>query len=409
MRVAWISIAALAIAACGDDADQGSDGSSDDTGTESTGTDPTSPTASATMTSGATMTGSGSVDSSGGPDESGSTSATDPDATGSTTGTGDDDTGETGIFEQCFGDGFVNEPNLGPNYDQFNPTIGSHCLGTNHQDITGVQRVVFVGDSITVGTPPTLSADYYRSKTADALEAAFTLAWGEGGESEALWKLVNVFDGTSVAHFSGDFASCAKWGARNDDLLQDNSQLEDCFPPETRELVNLVVMTSGGNDLNSLTQAAIDGATEEELWAQIENAVELERGAVQWLKDPKNFPNGTHVVFANLYEFTDGTGEVMACDVSGLAGFDQPIPAPDQLAEMVVWANEQYMAIATETGADMIFLLESFCGHGFNADDPTAPCYRGPGTEIWFDLTCIHPNPTGHQQIADMVMAVVSE
>ena len=79
------------------------------------------------------------------------------------------------------------------------------------------------------------------------------------------------------------------------------------------------------------------------------------------------------------------------------------------MAEMVVWANEQYMAIATETGADMIFLLESFCGHGFNADDPTAPCYRGPGAETWFDLTCIHPNPTGHQQITDMFMAVVNE
>ncbi len=405
MRVAWLSIAVIAVVACGDDAAQGN-GSSEGTGSDSTGPDPTTPTASATMTGSPTESGSASVDSSDGADAA-TTTAADPDGTG--TGTTDDDTGETGIFEQCFGDDFVNDPNLGPNYDQFSPTIGSHCLGTNHQDITGVERVVFVGDSITVGTPPTFSADYYRSKTADALAAEFGLEFGMGGESEDLWKLVNVFEGTSIARFSGDFASCAKWGARNDDLLQDNSQLEECFPPETRELVNLVVMTSGGNDLSSLTQAAIDGATEEMLRAQIENAIELERGAVQWLKDPKNFPNGTHVVFANLYEFTDGTGEVMACDVSGLAGFDEPIPAPDQLAEMVVWANEQYMAIATETGADMIFLLESFCGHGFNADDPTAPCYRGPGAETWFDLTCIHPNPTGHQQIADMFMAVVGE
>jgi hypothetical protein len=38
-----------------------------------------------------------------------------------------------------------------------------------------------------------------------------------------------------------------------------------------------------------------------------------------------------------------------------------------------------------------------------------APCYRGPGAEVWFDLTCIHPNPTGHDKITDMFMAVVSE
>ena len=46
----------------------------------------------------------------------------------------------------------------GPDYDQFSPVIGSHCLGTNHQDIRGVQKLVFVGDSVTKGTPPTLPA-----------------------------------------------------------------------------------------------------------------------------------------------------------------------------------------------------------------------------------------------------------
>ena len=409
MRGAWLSISFVALVACGDDAAQGS-GSSDTTGAGTSGSESatTTLTTSATASMTADESGSASASSDSGPDETTGGTSIDPDTTG-TSSDDDNGTGETGVFETCFADDFVNGRTIGPDYDQFNPTIGSHCLGTNHQDISGIERVVFVGDSITVGTPPTFSADYYRSRLADALAAAFGLEYGNGGQSGDLWKLVNVFDGTSVTHFSGDFASCAKWGARTDDLLQDNSQLEECFPADTRELVNLVVMTAGGNDLSSLAQAAIDGATEEMLWEQIEGAVQLQREAVEWLKDPERFPNGTHVVIANLYEFTDGTGEVMSCDVSGLAGFDQPVPAPDQLAEMIVWANEQYMAIATETGADMIFLLESFCGHGFNADDPTAPCYRGPGAETWFDLTCIHPNPTGHEEIANMFLAVVGE
>ena len=134
---------------------------------------------------------------------------------------------------------------------------------------------------------------------------------------------------------------------------------------------------------------------------------------MRWIRDRpvllERFPNGVFIVFANNYEFTDGTGDVQACDVSGLAGFDQPVPYPDQLASLVVWVNEQYLSIAVENGADMIFLMEDFCGHGFNADDPTAPCYRGPGNENWFDLTCIHPNPTGHDHIKDMFMAVVNE
>lgn len=343
-----------------------------------------------------------------------STSA-DPSTTSTTSGDADSsssDDGGTGggaIYEQCFADLFVNDFDIGPNYDQFNPTIGSHCLGTNHQDITDIERVVFLGDSVTVGTPPTLSADYYRSQVADGLEGEFSLAWGEGLQGEAVWKLVDFLNGVSLTRDSGAFSSCAKWGARTDDLLDPGVQIGDCFPPETRELRTLVIITAGGNDLSSLTQDAIAGATEEMLWAEIESTVDLHRNAVAWLKDPKNFPNGSFVIFANMFEFTDGTGDVESCDVSGLAGFDMPVPSPEQLADMVVWANEQYMSIAVETQSDMIFMLEHFCGHGFNADNPEAPCYRGPNTEVWFDLTCIHPNPTGHDQVTDMFLSVVAE
>ena len=85
------------------------------------------------------------------------------------------------------------------------------------------------------------------------------------------------------------------------------------------------------------------------------------------------------------------------------------ILAEKRAKAMIVRINEQYMATATEFGADMLFLLEEFCGHGFENDNPAAPCYRGPNTPRWFDLTCIHPNPAGHDHIRDMFMAVVNE
>jgi lysophospholipase L1-like esterase len=292
----------------------------------------------------------------------------------------------------------------GPNYDQYAPIIGSHCMGTNHQDITGIERVVFLGDSITVGTPPTLSGAFYRSLLADALASKFSLS-----APDFLWKLADPFNGTAATQTSGDFASCAKWGARTDDLIQDNTQVADCFPPSELQKRTLVIMTMGGNDIASLTKAATDGVPQADLWVQAEDFVGLMRDAVKWFYEPGRFPNGVFLVFANNYEFTDGTGEVQSCDVSGLAGFDQPIPSPQELAEIVVWTNEQYLSIAVETQSDMIFLLEDFCGHGFNSDNPSAPCYRGPGSANWFDLTCIHPNPTGHQHVADMFMAVVNE
>lgn len=378
---AWVTgLVCLGMAvACGSDVDAvneasgGNDGAASSSTDSSTASQTTASSTSSTSAGGAGAGGSGSGGTSSGP----------------------------GTVAGCYENAFVNQVLDGPDYDQFGPVVGSHCLGTNHQTITGVERVVFLGDSVTVGTPPSTNAQVYRNLLADALAGKFGLT----GPS-FLWKTVDVFNGTSVLQQDGDFASCSKWGARTDDLTQ---QMNDCFPQNELDKTTLVVMTMGGNDLSNLTQDAIDGVPNAELWTKTEAFVELQRGAVEWLKEDGRFPNGVFVIFANFFEFTDGTGEVESCDVSGLAGFDEPVPSPDDLADMVIWANEQYAKIAVDTGSDMVFLLEEFCGHGFNADDPSAPCYRGPGSATWFDLTCIHPNPTGHQHIKDMFMAVVDE
>lgn len=305
----------------------------------------------------------------------------------------------------CFSD--IWDPNVGgPDYDQFAPTYASHCFGTNHQDITGIERVVFVGDSVTVGTPPTPYEEYYRGVLADRLAQHFNLE----APSDA-WKRASLINGTSLVQDSGDFASCAKWGARTDDLIEDNSQLEDCLPAEERNKRTLVIMTIGGNDIASITKngAPSGGHTLAEVTMQTQEFVAKLEDAVAWVKDPANFPNGAELVFANMFEFTDATGDVGSCPAAGVAGFDEPWADPQALEDLVVWANEEYMRIAVDHGADLIFMLEHFCGHGFHHDDPMNRCYRGPTSERWFDVSCIHPNPTGHDVIADMFMAVVDE
>lgn len=304
----------------------------------------------------------------------------------------------------CFEGLFAGELTVGPDYDQFDPIIGSHCAGTDHQRIEGIERVVFVGDSVTVGTPPHQPADFFRVRLAQRLADRFGLR-----PPDALWWQVDLINGTGLVRESGDFAVCARYGARTDDLLRDRTLMSDCVPPERRHLRTLFVMTIGGNDVSSITQDGIDGAEPEALWAETESFVQLLRDAMRWVRTPGLFPNGVHVVFANMFEFTDGTGDVTACPAAGLAGFGAEWDDPTLLADLVVWANEQYLSIAVEYGVDMIFMLEHFCGHGFNHDDPGAPCYRGPDAELWFDLTCIHPNPAGHAAITALFEAVVAE
>jgi len=286
-----------------------------------------------------------------------------------------------GIRERCFPD--LGDPSLGvPDYDQFGPVVGSHCAGTNHQEIAQVERVVFLGDSITQGTPPTPSAGYYRNLLAESLRARF----GAGLEVD----------------------ECSRWGARADDLLgPPRPQLPTCFPaPEPKR--TLVIMTVGGNDMLAILEGALGGDTIDQSLAKVDEAVALVRDAVAWFyADPARFPAGVSVVFANVYELTDGVADFPeACPFASLAGVTDGWP---QGRQVLIRMNEELMRVAVETDTDLIFLSETFCGHGLHAGEPGNECFRGEDAETWFDFTCIHPNPAGHRAIAEAFLRVVEE
>ncbi len=269
----------------------------------------------------------------------------------------------------------------GPEYDQFDPIIGSHCLGTNHQDIDGVELVVFLGDSITAGTPPTQMSQFYRFLLTGLIEGKF-------GEVETRNE--------------------SEWGARTDDLLlPSKQQIINAFPDLPEEKRTLVVMTVGGNDFFKMAEMANDGATPEEIMDLAIETVQLFEDAINWFfEDPTRFPNGVFIVFANVFEYTDGTGNMSSCPsclIVGLCGDWPEGRAP------AIYLNEQYMRIAKETGTDMIFLLENYCGHGWESDIVEGQCYLGPDTPRWIDITCIHPTPEGHQEISDMFWKVIDE
>ncbi|MCB9779570.1 MAG: SGNH/GDSL hydrolase family protein [Alphaproteobacteria bacterium] len=354
-------------------------------------------------------------DAEGQPDDTGTSATdtdTDADADTDTDTDGDTDTDtatdgdETGplpnpTYKDCFSDFGAGE--FGPDYDQFGPVVGTHCYGTDHQDIADIERVVFLGDSVTVGTPPTDSEDWWRNLLAHELADRFHLT-----APGFFWENVNLIDGVTYTQDDGDFSSCAKWGARTDDLMRDNDQVLNCLPEDKRDQTTLVVMTIGGNDLNSITEGFMNGDDVDALWDQTFEYMALMRETVEWIKEPGRFPNGVYVVFTNLYEFTDATGDVTACPLAGLAGYSAAVTDP-ALEEMVVWSMEEFMSIAVDTDSDMVFLLEQFCGHGYARDDTDGRCYRGADADLWFDETCIHPNEQGHDAIYTFFDGVVAE
>lgn len=277
--------------------------------------------------------------------------------------------------KECFKD-IGGDGTLGPDYDQFEPVIGSHCFGTNHQNVEGVERLVFIGDSVTAGTPPTPAAEFYRALLGEELK--------------------KTFPGLEVS-------DCSKWGARTDDFLGGQQQVAACFPSGGDSKSTLVVFTIGGNDIAAWAKDQMPVATAK---LEADKAADLLEDTVKWFKEPGKFPNGIYVVFANPYEYTDATGDLFSCPTASLGGLKgnwlEGAPA-------VVHFQERFMKIAVDHQVDMIFTLEQFCGHGYKREDAAGICYRGPGAELWFDITCIHPNPTGHAKISEMFAATVKE
>ncbi len=275
----------------------------------------------------------------------------------------------------CFAD---RVGDLRPDYDQFGMVVGRHCKGSDHQEIEGVEKIVFLGDSITVGTPPTRIDDWFRN----ILGRELPLRFGEDLE----------------------IVSCAEFGARTDDFLIGKRMVEACFPEGGDPKRTLVLFTIGGNDIAAWAQ---DQLTPAEALEEAQRAAALLEEAVRWFHEPGRFPNGVFVVYANPYEYTDATGDLESCELAAaLGGLDGNWI---EGADAVIHFQERFARLAVETGSDMVFALEHFCGHGFHHDDPESQCYLGPDAELWFDLTCIHPSTAGHAALADMFLAVIDE
>jgi lysophospholipase L1-like esterase len=384
-----VCVLSIGLSGCGDDEVAASGGSETETGMSETG-----------------MSETGGMDNGDG-DGDGDDDTGDGDGDGDS-GDGDGDPGDGDGDDpelDCIDAMFVNGMAPGPGYDGLGLTIGSHCQGTNHQAIEGIERVVFIGDSITVGSPPTPTEDFYRALLADELAMLFDLV-----APSVLWKTADPFNGTALVKEDGDFASCAEWGARTDDYLRGGNQLAGCFEGDDFDKRTLVITTMGGNDVSAIAKDSLEGVAEDATWADVESMLDQQRAMVHWfLDDPMKFPNGVFIVFGNVYEFTDATADLLSCPAAGLAGFDANPTDPTLLTDVMAHINVEYAALAAETSTDLVFMFEGFCGHGFHADDPASPCYRGPDQEIWFDLTCIHPSPTGHHELASMFLNVISE
>ena len=104
------------------------------------------------------------------------------------------------------------------------------------------------------------------------------------------------------------------------------------------------MFTAGGNDMFAFAQDLLEGGTVAQVDAEVDATIaRFETAMAEIVAARPRFPNGLFVVFGNLYEYTDGTGDLSVCPNAELLGFDGVI---SEMRANYVRVNEAWVRIA---------------------------------------------------------------
>jgi lysophospholipase L1-like esterase len=166
--------------------------------------------------------------------------------------------------------------------------------------------------------------------------------------------------------------------------------------PYAPEVKGVVVLTTGGNDIIHdygrwpPRDGAMYGATLAEARPWIENFRSRLREILRGLQ--ARFPGGSHIFLANIYDPTDGGGDI---ERSG-----HELPAWPEGLKVLEAMNGAIAATAREfTNVHLIDLHALFLGHGLHSRDWSSPHYCRSDPHYWYYLNLEDPNERGYDAI----------
>jgi lysophospholipase L1-like esterase len=160
------------------------------------------------------------------------------------------------------------------------------------------------------------------------------------------------------------------------------------------ETLGIVVMTSGGNDLihsygrNPPKEGAMFGAT----WAQARPWIEAyeKRLDGMFVRIIGSFPGGCHVFIADIYDPTDGVGDI---ERAGLPAWSDG----ERILEAYNGAIRR--AAARFPQVRVVPMHDAFLGHGMHCCQPWRATYRQDNPYYWYFNNLEDPNPRGYDAI----------
>ena len=158
--------------------------------------------------------------------------------------------------------------------------------------------------------------------------------------------------------------------------------------------LGVVVVTTGGNDLihnygrTPPRAGAMYGATWEQaqLWlADYESRLETMIAEIQ-----SRFPGGCHIFLANIYDPTDGMGDMPR---AGLPAW------PDGLRLLAGYNQIIRRCKERHAGVYLVNLHDSFLGHGIHCAQFWREHYQSDDPHYWYNINLEDPNERGYDAI----------
>lgn len=170
---------------------------------------------------------------------------------------------------------------------------------------------------------------------------------------------------------------------------------------QSADITGIVVLTTGGNDVlhnyghSPPRDAAMYGATLEQAAPWIEAFHARLEEIVDLLG--QRFPGGCHIFLANIYDPTDGSGDVRSA-VPGWVGIE--IPAWPQSREILSRVNRVIAQAAGEhKNVHLVNVHDTMLGHGIDCRKFWRSSYRSDDPTFWYQAFLEDPNDRGHDAI----------
>jgi lysophospholipase L1-like esterase len=187
--------------------------------------------------------------------------------------------------------------------------------------------------------------------------------------------------------------------------LQHARQQVPKLVPQASNVLGIVVMTTGGNDLlhnygrTLPAEGALFGATIQEATPWLQNYEQRLERMIGHITN--SFPGGCHVFLGTIYDPTDGLGDI------GRAG---PLPDWPEGLELHSRCNDILRDFAKRHGnVHLVDYHAAFLGHGIHCTQFWQQHYDRGDPHYWFNANLEDPNDRGYDALRRLFLNAISE